>query len=189
MAVVAWGIRLVLIGIVLVLLASISVVGMAFTDLPPAMLLIAGIAILVGALCGFVGPFLCLAAPAETGAKPYLWVSIACQLANLAISALDWFPIEVPRLLSIAGMIVSLVGVVFFILFLKALAISLRRPDLDGEADAVISAVVFMAIAYALMFVPLIGCIAVLVATGLAIYFLFKYVSLLNEMASAAAAA
>jgi len=102
-----------------------------------------GIAMLVGYLLVLIGPLFCLAVPAESGSKGFIIGSVVCTLASLAPLATTWLGIRFTPFDSSASSVISTLGAILFMLFLRKLSLYIGRPDLARRAMAVlISAIV-----------------------------------------------
>ena len=97
------------------------------------------VGVIVGAILMSVGPLVCLAVPAETGAKGLLIASVLFQLASPANGVLPRLaPSAVPQGFQVVLQLLSLVGFVLFVLFMKKLAEYIGRQDLALRARNVL---------------------------------------------------
>ena len=129
-----------------ILLSILSFLGMGVavgTRSLPAMG-IAGFAILAAALIGFIGLLVCLAVPAESGAKGFLLGSVVFQLANVGYAIITQFvPVTSPVLNGVLQLL-GLVGFVLFTLFMKKLSEFIGRTDLAQKARNVLIGMVIL---------------------------------------------
>jgi hypothetical protein len=96
-------------------------VGAGIVMVPVGVGAVAGV--VVGCLLMFAGPLVCLAVPAETGAKGLIVGSVLLQLALTGcVVALQLLPVRVPPVVAPALGLLGVVGAVLFILFMKKLA-------------------------------------------------------------------
>lgn len=138
------GLSLVYFGIVIALLSAMIFVGSVYVfsrDPQTRVILIgaAGVGFLIGAVLMFIGPFVCLAVPAESRAAPMLVGSILFQLplvVNAVIQPLA--PDLVARELRVVLLLSGIVGFVLFVLFLKNLARYIGREDYCSRARRVL---------------------------------------------------
>jgi hypothetical protein len=135
-----WGLSLVYYGIVLVLLcAMVAGVSAAISGGKPGMAAVvssvAFLGILLGFLLLFVGPLMCLAVPAESGAKGFVIGSVLLQVPSL-LSAIFYqiLPRVSPVAVSAVVQILGMISFVLFVLFLKRLAQYIGRADLCRRA-------------------------------------------------------
>jgi hypothetical protein len=143
------GLALVYYGIILMLLSSIAMFVLPFVlwqggglhamGTANTAVLIAGLGLVLASILIFVGPLVCLAVPADTGAKRFLIGSVVFQMANVAYAIGGRFA---PRLatpvVGIALAMLGLVGFVLFVLFMKRLSEYIGRRDLAARARNVL---------------------------------------------------
>jgi hypothetical protein len=128
------GLSLMYYAILLCILAGLGLVAAIAMQSPPAI----GIAELVFLAADglmFVGSLVCLAVPAESGAKGFLLGSIVFQLADVGAAILRQFASGmVSPILDVVLQLVGLVGFVLFVLFMKKLSEFIGRDDLAHKA-------------------------------------------------------
>ncbi len=131
-------------GIVFVLLGAILYFGAQFfaRGMGDAAIIL-GVAILclivVGGLMLLVGPFFCLAVPAESGAKGMVTASVICTLLSIALALGGEFEVLDLRLAKM-GNLIGLIGSICFMIFMKNLARFIGREDLARRAVRVLVA-------------------------------------------------
>jgi hypothetical protein len=155
------GFRLVYIGLLLLVLAIvILIVGMVVVaggaaggnfggavQMGLGVLLLFGGLALTGKIIGLIGRFKCMAIPEKAGgARQMIVLSVAMEVVSLLITVVilvsdltGGFLDETPRTVLNAGsLILWLVSTVLFLLFTRAAAEFVRRPDLAATAMSVL---------------------------------------------------
>jgi hypothetical protein len=212
---VSTGYKLVYVGFLLQVLAIVITIGFVIAVMAgmiPAvglrgflgvMYSIAGLS-LFGHLIGLFGRFKCMALPHEagSGAKQMIVFSVALELvalltvgiyiANAFVGRL--LPGEVAELLDPAATVMSIIAAALFLLFTKAVATFVRRPDLAADAGSVLSLGVVLVVVFVVHQVLVRGGagarnpgagIGSLAAMIFAIMFVIRYANLLLAMSAA----
>lgn len=193
------GLTLIYIGII-VLLLSLMVMffgGMALAAVGPgAMVAVFGMAtfaIIIAFVLMFVGPLVCMAVPAETGAKGFLIGSVVFQLANLGFVIASIFislPIATTPVMGGAVQVMGPIGFLLFVMFLKKLSQYIGRDDLARSAQTILVGILVIiglgvVMAVGLMGgVPILGLLGIVVALGALILFVM-YANLVNSLRKA----
>jgi len=131
-----------------------------------SLVLVAALLVAVGAVLDVIGRLLCLAMPSDaSGTRVLIFVSVAFSLLAFAISLLHLgnklFGLGVlEQLMENLAIPTSLVGTVLFVLFLRGLALYVRRPRLAGLAVAALIAGGVEVVAY-------FGMVGLILTTGL----------------------
>ncbi len=137
------------------------------------MVMIGGLATLGGLPLLVIGPFLGLAAPADAG-RGLLIASIACYLGGTAfLIAISMG--AVPQFLEALINGPFLIGAGCFLGFLQKLSVYLDDDSLYERTEFLLKTFFMIVILTFLMFVPLLGCLAVLAALVAQIVFAFAY--------------
>jgi chromate transport protein ChrA len=134
-------------------------------------------------LLGAIG--LMLAVPRAAGARGFLIASLACNVIAIAAGLFTEGMMSTSAVQTVLAMVsglLSVVGVVLFVMFLKQLGTFLGFGDPADKADKVIA--LFLAVAIG-QFASFCGVLMLLVA-GLAIVAVGLYVSLLLDLYRAA---
>lgn len=181
----AIGLKIIYFGIVLALLCLIGIFA-AVAALPAAIIPIT-ILFLIAYLLLTVGPFFCLTAPEETGARGLIIGSIACQILVLLESVLSFLGIALPPLISPLVSVLSLLGAALFILFMMKIASYIQRDDLrqSGRTILIGSIILFVLLVVGTLGVFVVGAIAGLIsmcAGIMAIVLFVMYANLVNRL-------
>lgn len=176
-------------GIILTLLGVMIAIGSAFlaASAGPAVALAlmiggAGMAV-IGSLLSFVGPFFCLAVPAESGAKGFIIASVALQLVNFIVSPIAAF-VEVPAMYelvsNLAGPLAALAALFAFILFMRRLAAFIGQPQLLARADRVLVGAGLIIVSWIITVVA-VAAVGFFVAIAVLVVFIM-YANLINDL-------
>lgn len=181
------GLRLIYFGICGVFLSAMAtgVLAIASRDL----MIIGAAGVLISWLMLIIGPFFCLSAPAESGAKGLIGASILFQFTGFFLSLALRFGAGLSLPLQLLGQFSGVTGGVLFIFFLMKIAKFIGRDDLRRSGiNVLIGAVVLM---LAVVTVDSLGIrgrgdfIAILM-TGISAVVLFvMYANLVNYLAKA----
>jgi len=135
------GLTLVYYGIVLVFLTILVFMfgGFLAADAGGAILVLvagaAGIGMVMACILLLAGPLVCLAVPAQSGARPYIIGSVVFQLVNICYAVFSQFvPVEIPPAAALVLNLLGVTGAVLFILFMKKLAEYIGRKRLAARA-------------------------------------------------------
>ncbi len=192
---VAVGLQLVLIGIAVMALLVIAILGLPRVNTASAAFLLSHLPkiVLAVVVISMAGKILCLWVPESTEAKILIGITIAFEIPGFLINILlltspltvlklpVWLIVNWPQLTAFAS--------VFFILFLRSLAVSLKRDDLAKKAVILlITSFVIQGFSYAMLngMIPvnsiemllIIGVVLIAVAVGL----LMVYIRLLSYL-------
>jgi len=192
---VAVGLQLVLIGIAVMALLVIAILGLPRVNPASAAFLLSHLPkiVLAVVVISMAGKILCLWVPESTEAKTLIGITIAFEIPGFLINILlltspltvlklpVWLIVNWPQLTAFAS--------VFFILFLRSLAVSLKRDDLAKKAVILlITSFVIQGFSYAMLngMIPvnsiemllIIGVVLIAVAVGL----LMVYIRLLSYL-------
>lgn len=148
-----------------------------------------GAFLLVGAsLLGYVGNFVCARAPRETGAGAYMLGSIVASFAAVGLFVAQWLA-EMPSYSHYVAGVLEVAASLLFLLFLKQMAVYVKRDDLSKTA---VKSIVVMLIVVALaalsttVTLPAIAALGVGISTVvLAIWLLSKYLHLIVTLRAA----
>jgi hypothetical protein len=170
-----------------------------------------------GQIIALFGAFQCMAAPEKVGAKQQITISVVTNTIALVFTLIlaantftgeGFVSLKTAGLIGIAGTVLSLVSIIMFLLYTKMVAIFVRRGDLAGTAQSVLTLVVVLTVVvismYALTFAILGAAVAGvggagrgaagaaivilllgLVALVLLIIFAIRYANLLSSMGEA----
>lgn len=152
-----------------------------------AIVLLGGV--IVGTVVGLVGRFLCLSVPEATGAKGFIYGAVGCDIAALAFS-LTPLVYEAAAGYESASNILSLIGAILFVMFMKRVAGFIRRPDLAARAQSLITlgVTVFVLALLTAVLGMIIGplvLVLMLAVIGIGIFMFFRYVALLRGLRAA----
>jgi hypothetical protein len=103
--------------------------------------LMAGIAFIIGYLLSVIGTFMCLATPAESGAKGWITASATLMVMSIVMQ-IALFAIRDPdtiRVVSSVQPLVGLVGGICFLVFLKRLAQFIGSDRLTRRAQRILT--------------------------------------------------
>ena len=186
------GLRMVYLGICgLIVSAIIAALFMLFF---PPLALVAGLGAVICWLMLIVGPFLCLTAPEESGAKGLIIASMLFQLMGFGISVISWLGIEVPIVTQAVVQLSGAAGSVLFVLFLMKIAKYIGRDDLRRKGSNILIGSVVLIAVTVLAIVTAIGgggemlgmVVMLIVGIGALILFLM-YANLINYLSKAIA--
>jgi hypothetical protein len=192
---VARGLGMIYNGIITVILAVLlgAILGMVMAFAAGGgggmlVLIVAGLAALIGFVMVIVGTLMCLATPEETGAKGFVFASVALYVVGFIASAIGQF-MENGPLIAI-GTIASLAANVLFLLFLKQLAEFIGALQLAERAKLLL---ILLGVTVGLQIVTFLGLFVDLPLLGLmGIAFLvislvsfFLYLGLLDRLRKA----
>lgn len=181
----ATGLKTIYFGILLLLLCVIGMLVAAFT-LPVAAIAL-GFLMLVGYLMLIIGPFFCLTAPEETGAKGLIIGSIACQVVVLFLSVAPMLGIAIPEMISSVSGLVATIGSTLFVLFMMKIAGYIHRDDLRLQGRTILlgAVLLFVLMLASIAGVAVFGAIAsgftIGVAVGILVLFVM-YANLVNAL-------
>lgn len=140
------GIRLVFIGFMLFLLAMFVAFGIPWTFRNNPRGLVSFLPVLLGlffliqaaSLTTTVGKVLCLTAPPQMSGKGVILVAVAIDLLAQAIAVAKMFMVLPPLMISSINLL-SVAGMVCFVLFLKHLGRFLKEPDIAERATGLLT--------------------------------------------------
>jgi hypothetical protein len=121
----------------------------------PVVVMLGGLGIIVGYILSLVGSFMCLATPAETGAKGLITVSVVMMVLSLVLNVGNFF-VENRGTESLASLF-SVIGGICFIIFLKRLAQFIGATHLAQRAKNILIALVVGVALMILMLVLALG--------------------------------
>lgn len=133
---------------------------------------------------GTIGSLLCLTAPKECKGRPVLLISMA-----LSISTSIWM-----LLINFANFsdnhywlieLISDLATILFLYFFVLLAQYLEFDQITERAQKVLGCYIIIVLSAYLLYLPLIGCITLILMLALAIYTLFLYIALLIDLNNA----
>jgi hypothetical protein len=136
--------------------------------------------ILIDSLLFVVGPYFCLAVPAESGAKGFLAWSIVLSLISI-ISSIVYIiaPTAFPPIVFYVIGICPFIGFLLFLVFIKKLSEYIGRNDLAARSKTVLVVfLIYSAINLSALAMPL----KFLVALVAGLVFLIMYFSLLDAL-------
>ncbi len=165
------GFLLLILGMTLAVIGGMQVAsGGSMGDV---LILIAGFAVLGGLPLLVIGPLLGLAAPADAG-RAILIASIAFYLGGTALVIAIRIG-AAPGLLSIIENIPFLLGAGCFLGFLQKLSVYLDDDSLYERTEFLLKTFMLIVILTLLMFIPLLGCLAVIAAMAAQVVFALAY--------------
>ena len=138
LSLVALGLNLILLGIVIICLMPLLIFLVAFVAPLRPLVVLAPLGMIGGSLLGIVGRVLCLSVPKASGAKELIIAAIIIEFAALGISVAEMVT-TLSQVVNMVGGLLSLAATVTFLLFLKRLAVYLRRSDLAQRAQTLIA--------------------------------------------------
>lgn len=163
------GITFVYLGLVFAVLA-IFVVPLSLV-LKAAPLLLAMPALLVASLLlSMIGRILCLSVPKEVGATGMIYTAVVCDVCSLFTEVSRMIP-GLPNLSGFSGLL-SVAGMVFFLIFLKKLAVFIKDSESADRASSLLNlGIGLVVVMVAMIFLPPISILAlVLMLVGFFIY-------------------
>lgn len=194
---VSMGIRLVLIGTLLIM---VSLASMVFaTQMESAMLAaMLLVSIVVGAILNLVGPLLCLAVPSESGAKGYIIGSVLLTAVQVSLNfvEVDFDKVAYVKMFSA---LCSMLSFILFILFVKQIGTYIVNSDVVAKAGSTLMIAVVMA-GIVVVFIGLtfamakggdpgglgaIACMGIAIFLVVGLIFLVQYLNLLVAAANA----
>jgi hypothetical protein len=187
------GLRMVYLGICGIIISAI-IAGLSAILFPP-LAVVAGLGVVICWLMLIIGPFICLTAPEESGAKGLIIASILFQLMGFGLSFVPMLGIKVPIATQAVVQLSGAAGSVLFVFFLMKISKYIGRDDLRKKgANILISSVVLIAVTV-LAFVTVIGggggemlgVIAMLIIGVGALILFLMYANLINYLSKAIA--
>ncbi len=187
------GLRLIYFGICGVFLSAMAtgVLAIASRDL----MIIGAAGVLISWLMLIIGPFFCLSAPADSGAKWLIGASILFQLTGFLLSIALRTGADVPLALQLLSQLSGVTGGVLFILFLMKIAKYIGREDLRRRGiNVLIGSVVLFVIAMFALYSATTGVrgniepgglIALVISAIGALVLFVMYANLVNYLAKA----
>lgn len=190
---VGWGLSFILWGMailgisVLVIMSSLIFTSSGMERVGHILMIVAQLGMLAGGAMWLLGPFVCLAVPSETEARPYLICSILLQLldctsAVVSLLAPDCVP-PLTRMLSLGSM-------VFFVFFIQSVSEYIGRFDLRARGKQILMylGVGIPFVIYVFVMIAVLGRIPVIMAIiGLALVATAwgAYISWMNDLRKA----
>ncbi|MDG2220068.1 MAG: hypothetical protein P8L85_01725 [Rubripirellula sp.] len=92
---------------------------------------------MIGSILMFVGPLFCLTVPAETNAKGLIITAVVLQIINIVAVLLPFAGVDLAGFDSFVQ-IFSVLSSIFFVLFMRKLAIFIGREDLAKRASNIL---------------------------------------------------
>ena len=148
LSLVYFGILIVLLAVAVLTIGNVAAQYALYAPHATRMITLAGTAgLLIGGLMIFVGPFFCLAVPAATRARGLIIGSVVCQalfLVTVTLLLVSFLPITLVTLgMVLAAPLISLIAIflsnIFFVLFMRRLAIFIGRMDLAERARKILT--------------------------------------------------
>lgn len=191
---VANGLGLVLIGLLLMILGVLSLFVLPFAMGLDGLWIVMAI-VMGSSVCSLIGYMLCLAVPAETGAKPLIVVAVILNLVVIVLTIIDVVS-GLESSLSLFNNLLALAAFICFVLFLKSLAKYIGRKALAEDANSVlVIGGIMMAISIANIALNLtfraargggggqaFACVLAITMLVMLIWFLIKYIGLLGGL-------
>lgn len=133
---------------------------------------------------GTLGSLLCLTAPKESGGRPILIISMALSIGTtIWMILIDFGPLS-DNYDWVIGILADL-ATVLFLYFFVVLARWLDFDQITERAEKVLGHYILIVLGTYLLFIPILGCIALVLLLALAIYTLFLYIALLIDLNNA----
>lgn len=164
--------------------AAILVVPLAILVQAAPLILLAPLLVIAASLVSMIGRILCLSVPQEVGATGLIYAAVLCDVTALIASVSGM----VPGLPDVSGFsaLLSVGGIVCFLLFLKRLAVHINAGDSAVRATNLLNVSIGLVVVMVVMiFLPLMG----LVALGLALLGFILYSRLLSGLKQSLSAA
>jgi hypothetical protein len=163
------GITFVYIGLVLIVL-SIFAVPLAAVLRATWLLLLFPALVVASSLLSMIGRILCLSVPKEVGASGLIYAAVALDVSSLFAAVSRMIP-GLPNFSGFSGLL-SLAAMVFFLIFLKKLAVFINDSESAARASSLLNlGIGLVVVMVAMIFLPLISILAlVLMLVGFFIY-------------------
>lgn len=164
------GITCVYIGLWLTVAAILTIPTALLLNAAP-LILAAPLLFACASLLSMVGRILCLSVPNDVGATWLIYAAVGCDVAALLATASGM----VPGMPDFSGFntLISMVGIVLFLLFLKQLAVFIRASESVARASNLLNLAVGLVVVVVIaLFLPLMGLVALLL--GLIGFFLYS---------------
>lgn len=184
-------------GIKLVFWGSVMIVGSIFVAMfggtaavfvGPELLLVvlAGVYFiqLAGGILSLIGRLLCLAVPPQVGGKGLIVAAVALDAVAFGGGVMAGIGTIEEDVANLIGAIAGFATFILFVLFVRKVALFLKQKHLVDDAKLVL--VLLVAIFPGGLAAALIPCLGVVALIGLLIYFMVKYLNLLQHTAEAA---
>lgn len=187
------GLRLIYLGICGVFLSAMATGVLAIAS--RELMIIGLFGVLISWLMLIIGPFFCLSAPSESGAKGLIGASILFQLTGFLLSIALRTGADLPLPLQLLSQFSGVTGGVLFIFFLMKIAKYIGRDDLRRRGiNLLIGSVVLFMITMVAVYLLMTsgrrgmepgGLIALVVAAIGALVLFVMYANLVNYLAKA----
>jgi ribosomal protein S27E len=178
------GITFIYIGVLLIVAAII--VGVLALLLKAPLLIICGVLLIASSsLLSTIGRILCLTVPNQVGAKAMICFSVAFDILALFLTVSPVIPGM--QNLSVFSGPSSVLAIIFFVIFLRKLAVYIRSDDLAQRASEVLIfwalLVVLSVFGLVITFMsPFLGLIMGLIVLVLSLLACFRYFQLLSDL-------
>jgi len=149
------------------------------------LLIVFGLLLIASSLLSMIGRILCLTVPKQVGATALIYFAVGFDIIALLATVSRMIP-GMPNLSSISGLL-SVLGTVLFVLFLRKLATYIKSDNLVQRASAVLilcaGLIVFSVASVVVMLVSgFLGLIMGLIVFFMFLLTCFRYFQLLSDM-------
>jgi hypothetical protein len=153
-----------------VLIVPLVIVPLAIQLKSAPLLLLAPLLVIAASLLSMIGRIFCLSVPQEVGATGLIYTAVVCDVSALIASVSGMVP-GLPDVSAYSALL-SIIGLVFFVLFLKKLAVYIDARDSAVRASNLLNVSVgLVVVMVAMIFLPLMALVAlVLGLLGLILY-------------------
>ena len=146
----------------------------------------------IGRLMSLAGKFVCLAIPSDIRGSGLLYAGVACDAFAAVVDLIGMFS-PLPPAVALAPMLLSLLGILFFIMFLRTLGDYLRDRGVTSTGTTAFTLCVATVVFYGLAFLGLLaqsaGLAGIMVILGglIGLVFIVFYLILLQKAKGGAA--
>jgi hypothetical protein len=149
------GITFVYIGLLLIVLAIFAVpLSMLLRAAP--LLLAVPLLVIASSLLSMIGRVLCLSVPKEVGASGLIYAAVVCDVSSLVTAVSPMVP-GLPNLSGFSRLL-SVAAIVFFLIFLKKLAVCIGDYDSEVRASNLLNlAIGLVVVMVAMIVLPLLS--------------------------------
>ncbi|XAL98812.1 hypothetical protein OT109_14630 [Phycisphaeraceae bacterium D3-23] len=164
---------------VLLIIAMVASPIVLFTLGDKAFQVLLNVLLYGAGISALTGSVLCLAAPKESGGRPFLVASIILNVGSIVVD----FAMSIGTLQEITVSLLSIAGTICFLLFFVQLARFLEFPEITERSEKLVGAYVILLIFS--VCAPFVGCIGGILVLITYIYAVVVYIMLLLDLHNA----
>lgn len=178
------GITFLYIGVLLSVAAVVSIVPVMLMEATP-LLIVCVLLLIASSLLSMIGRILCLTVPKQVGATALIYFAVGFDVTAL-LASVSGMILGMPNLSGISGLL-SVLGTVLFVIFLRKLAAYIKSDDLVQQASGVLilcAGLVVLSgfVAMSWREFPGFGMVMLLIVVVMLFLACFRYFQLLSNM-------